>query len=76
MSLRFDYRERARECLALAQSTQNSQTKIWAVELAALLQRLSKKAVGKSKAVGGQSSRGRLKAQQRQRFDAGQQARR
>ena len=43
MSLGYDYRERARECLALAQSTQNPQTRIWAAELAALLQRLSQK---------------------------------
>jgi hypothetical protein len=36
-----DYRERAIECLDLARTTHNPQTKIWAVEFAALLQRLS-----------------------------------
>lgn len=36
-----DYRERAIECLDLARTTHNPQTKIWAIEFAALLQRLS-----------------------------------
>jgi len=43
MSLALDYRERALECLTLAQSTKDPQTKIWALEFAALLHRLSKK---------------------------------
>jgi hypothetical protein len=39
MPVAFDYRERALECLALAQGTHDPQTKVWAIELAALLQR-------------------------------------
>jgi hypothetical protein len=39
----LNYRERALECLTLAQITQNPQTKMWATEFAALLQRLSHK---------------------------------
>jgi hypothetical protein len=38
----FDFRERAREYLALAQNTENPQTKAWAIGFAALLQRLAK----------------------------------
>jgi hypothetical protein len=38
----FNYRERALEYLALARSTHDPQTKAWAVELAALLQRFVK----------------------------------
>jgi hypothetical protein len=40
MPLTFDYRERAFECLALAKCTHDPQTKVWAIELAALLQRV------------------------------------
>jgi len=36
-----DYRERAIECLELAWTTHNPQTKVWAIQFAALLQRLS-----------------------------------
>ena len=36
-----DYRERAVECLDLARTTHDPQTKVWAIEFAALLQRLS-----------------------------------
>jgi hypothetical protein len=37
----FAYRERAIECLDLARTTHDPQTKVWAIEFAALLQRLS-----------------------------------
>ena len=36
-----DYRKRAVECLDLACTTHDPQTRIWAIEFAALLQRLS-----------------------------------
>jgi hypothetical protein len=38
------YRERAFECLALARCTHDPQTRVWAIELAALLQRVANKA--------------------------------
>jgi len=44
MSVALAYRERAFECLTLAQRTHDPQTKAWAIEFAALLQRLSTKA--------------------------------
>jgi len=43
-----DYRERAIECLELARTTRNQQTKAWAVEFACLLQRLSTATARKS----------------------------
>jgi len=44
MSGALDYRERAFECLTWAQRTHDPQTKVWAIEFAALLHRLSTKA--------------------------------
>jgi hypothetical protein len=44
MPVAFDYRERALECLALAKCTHDPQTKVWAIELAALLQRVADRA--------------------------------
>jgi hypothetical protein len=43
MSPTTAYRERVLECLTLAQSTHDPQTKVWAIEMAALLHRLSRK---------------------------------
>jgi len=47
-----DYRERAVQCLDLARTTHDFQTKVWAIEFAALLQRLALASTRKSQQQG------------------------
>ena len=42
------YRERVIECLTLARSTNDAQTRRWAIELASLLDRLARRAENKT----------------------------